>query len=148
MLTATIMAIALTHAQLSIKQVPARDDPSSKLLVNPVSQQRCAIPSTSELSMNKKGWGSIKHANGELTKVRDLLTWPVCKDASERLYIGLPDGSHYVDNMKQFIKAKYADWGINESSMARITLHEMTISIGGNYVLWDMRHFQATETNT
>ena len=71
------MARVLTHEQLKLQLVPARSDPGSKVLLNPVSQQRAIIPVSSKLTLSKKGWGTITAENGEETKVRDLLAWPV-----------------------------------------------------------------------
>ena len=116
------MARVLTHRELAIRVVPHIYDKSKLIVLNPSSNERSNVASSSSLQFDAAGWAFIKDENGTVTVLKNLLPSPVCVTPNGAKYIGYATGSKFITNLIEF---KFVEWHPMEleNSPDTLTVH-------------------------
>ena len=116
------MARVLTHREIDIRVVPHIYDKSKLIVLNPSSNERSNVASSSSLQFDAAGWAFIKDENGTVTVLKNLLPSPVCVTPNGAKYIGYATGSKFITNLIEF---KFVEWHPMEleNSPDTLTVH-------------------------
>ena len=139
-----VMATALTHRELSIRVLPNIYDKSKLVVLNPSSNERNNIPSSSKLQFDAAGWALIKDENGTVTVLKNLLPSPVCAMPNGAKYIGYATGSKFIANLIKILQFKFVEWHPIEleNSPDTLTIHVKLLPMAAQFIFWDLRQFQ------
>ena len=135
------MARVLTHRELAIRVVPHIYDKSKLIVLNPSSNERSNVASSSSLQFDAAGWAFIKDENGTVTVLKNLLPSPVCVTPNGAKYIGYATGSKFITNLIEF---KFVEWHPMEleNSPDTLTVHVKLVPMAAQFNFWDLRQFQ------